>query len=716
MTASGSGAFARLHPNVQYLVASTLGWSSLRPVQELTIPPILDGATTVVVAPTAGGKTEAAMLPLLSRIVAEHFLPTSVAYVAPLRALLNDLGDRLTPLAQALGLRIEVWHGDVSQSARKKIVADPPDLLLTTPESLEVLLSLGGPVRRSLLLGLRAIVVDEIHAFYGVERGVHLLALIERLAASAEHDVQRIGLSATLGNPEQLAAWFRGTSGREIRLVDAPAAHRRRERFEVRSYAGLADIARDLAATATRKTVVFARTRSDVEELAHLLYEHGVAAWPHHSALGRETRETAEREFRAASRGYLVATSTLELGIDIGDLDDVVQIDAPTTVASLLQRLGRTGRRSGADARMTFMAAKAEQTLLAVALLTLRAAGWVEPLVPIGRPFAVLVQQIFAIVLQYEGVTRSRLIECLAVNAAFAEISAVEIGLCIDELVQRDLLAEADEVLMIGHAGERRFGRRAFSGLASVFSSPDSVSVVADGRDVGMLDRWFVEEMRARERHAFLLNGRAWHVVGWPDDGPVLTVTPARSAKSPLYLGSGLVLSYPVMQAVRRVLAARSIETLRLPADCDIDAAARALINRAWEAAEPQALELPGTSVITDAGGSTWYTYAGIRANRALADAFRQADEQTVVATNTSVRFSGRFDVARFQLARLALTDKDKLSGLLAALKQPGKSDSGKFLTLLPPEIQAACVRAERFDAEGASAILGEPVRHVGHC
>jgi ATP-dependent Lhr-like helicase len=187
-------AYGRLHPSLRYVIATHLGWSDLRPVQRDAIGPILDGDTTVVLAPTAGGKTEAAILPLFSRILDEHWAPTSVLYIAPLRALLNDLGNRIGDLAGQLGLHTAVWHGDIGQRERRRIVAAAPDLLLTTPESLEVLLSFAGDDRRALLATIRVVVVDEAHAFYGIDRGTHLLALIERLAAWAAHDVQRIAL------------------------------------------------------------------------------------------------------------------------------------------------------------------------------------------------------------------------------------------------------------------------------------------------------------------------------------------------------------------------------------------------------------------------------------------------------------------------------------------------------------------------------------------
>ena len=204
--------FEQLHPALQHHVVNSLGWRELRPFQDAVIPRILAGENLVILAPTAGGKTEAAFLPILSRMLSEDWQGLSVLYLCPIKALLNNLESRLTRYCSLVGRRAALWHGDVGAGARKRIQREPPDCVLTTPESLEVMLVSRNVDSRNLLGNVRAVIVDEIHAFAGDDRGWHLLSVLERVTHLVASDIQRIGLSATVGNPEALAGWLAGRS------------------------------------------------------------------------------------------------------------------------------------------------------------------------------------------------------------------------------------------------------------------------------------------------------------------------------------------------------------------------------------------------------------------------------------------------------------------------------------------------------------------------
>ena len=403
-----SDAFGRLHPAVQHHVVNSLGWRSLRPLQQQAIDPVLDGRHALLGAPTAGGKTEAAVLPLLSRMVEQSWPGLSVLYVCPLRALLNNLHPRLVGYCELLGRRAGLWHGDVGASERKAILREPPDLLLTTPESIEAMLMSPSVDVARLLGGVQAVVVDEIHAFAGDDRGWHLLAVLARLDKLTGREIQRVGLTATVGNPEWLLDWLVCGGEGERQAVMANGGGRHDLDLQVDWVASIANAAKVISALHRgEKRLVFADSRSRVEELAAALRAEGTTVFVSHSSLSRDDRRQAERAFSESRDCVIVATSTLELGIDVGDLDRVIQIGAPRTVASLLQRVGRTGRRAGTKRNCLFLATTDMELLQALALVQLARAGWVEPLRAPEQPLNLLAQQLLARVLAEGRVGRS---------------------------------------------------------------------------------------------------------------------------------------------------------------------------------------------------------------------------------------------------------------------------------------------------------------------
>ncbi len=286
--------FDRLSPALQYQIVNGLGFESLRPVQELSIPPILDGANCVVLAPTAGGKTESAFFPLLSQMDTEGWEPVSVLYISPIRALLNNQEERLRGYARMLGRRVAVWHGDVSQRDKKAFLKEPADILLTTPESLEVMLMSAKVPSRRLFAGLRAVVIDEIHAFAGDDRGSHLMAVLERLCRFCGRDVQRIGLSATVGNPEEILTWLQGSSTRPGVMVSPPRPPTSPE--IVIDYVGTLENAARVIAQMHRgkKRLVFLDSRAGVESLGQHLRGLGVDTHVLHSSLAPDERRRSE--------------------------------------------------------------------------------------------------------------------------------------------------------------------------------------------------------------------------------------------------------------------------------------------------------------------------------------------------------------------------------------------------------------------------------------
>ena len=491
-----TSAFARFPPRLQEAIVSRLGWSSLRPVQELSSHALLDGKNAIILAPTAGGKTEAAIFPILSDLIEREPKTVGAIYVAPIKALLNNQSERLKTYTEMVGLRRFVWHGDIKASKKKAFVREPAHILMTTPESLEVMLLSSRVPHARLFSDLRAVIVDEIHALAGSDRGTHLISVFERLFRCTSNDVQRIGLSATVGNPEDILQWLQGTSNREGCVIDPPHVPSKKE---IRVY--YQENARAIAQQASeiaqgQKSLFFCQSRSLAEKIAEQMQDQGVDVFVHHSSVSAEERTTAEERFHRGSNTSIVCTSTLELGIDVGDLDLVLQANAPTTVSSFLQRLGRTGRRKGQKANTTFFCEDAETVLQAIALIELAKKGWVESVPTNNRVWSVLVHQILALTLQFGAISAEQCWQQLSIVSDFSGINRSEFDRLIAYMVRENFLFLSQGLFSIGDKTEKTFGRRNFMEIYAVFSSPQLYKVSTEaGYVIGSLEQNFVDKL-----------------------------------------------------------------------------------------------------------------------------------------------------------------------------------------------------------------------------
>ncbi len=549
------------HPLLRHHLVNTLGWPELRPLQELAAAPILAGEHALVIAPTAGGKTEAAVLPAISRLLTENWDGTSILYLCPLKALLNNLHGRLETYFGMVGYEVGLWHGDVSPSDRKKIEANKPACLLTTPESLEVMLISSRRELRELLVNVRLVVIDEIHAFAGDDRGLHLLAVVERIQRLAGREFQRIGLSATVGNPDTLIEWLAGhcEGGRRVVMVEAASVEADVCVDYVASLENAAHLISQLHVG--EKRLVFCDSRRRVEELAVMLRERGINTFVSHSSLSAGQRREAEAAFSSDSNCVIVATSTLELGIDVGDLDRVIQIDAPGTVASFLQRIGRTGRRPGSSRNCLFLATSDNALLHATALISLWERGYVEPIVAPRDPYHLFVQQLLALTLQTGGIRVDGWRDWLGRFPAFLNLPAEEVAALIQHLIDSEILFSDGVLLSIGEEGEKRFGQKHFLELVSVFTSPPLFDVVHGSNSIGMVDWLTVAVEEGKERRPLILSGRAWDIQNIDFSGRKVFVTPSTAKGRARWYGQGQGLSLEMARGVREVLLASDSST-----------------------------------------------------------------------------------------------------------------------------------------------------------
>ena len=701
--------FARFPERLRQAIAQRLGWASLRPVQELAAKEILDGCNAVILAPTAGGKTEAALFPVLAGLVEEEPEAVGAIYVAPLRALLNNQEERIGLYTEMVGLDRFVWHGDRSPSAKRRFVKHPVAVLMTTPESLEaMLLSRTVPVPR-LFSSLRAVIVDEVHSFAGVDRGAHLMSVLERIGRFSDataHDVQRIGLSATVGNPEALLRWLCATSRRESRVVQAPRSPSRRELLvTLREAPG--DLAREAGRRSRgKKSLLFCQSRALVETVAGRMRETGTEVFVHHSSVALPERQAAEERFQGAGAACIVATSTLELGIDVGDLDLVMQVDAPGTVSSFLQRMGRTGRRAGQASNTTFLCQDPEAVLLATALVELARDGWVEPVPPQERCWPVLVHQLLALALQHGGISPGSAWEQLRPVPDFAGITGPEFDELVAHLVREQYLTPAGPLLLFGQRAERELGRRNFLELYAVFSTPALYRVeTRAGQELGTLEQAFVDRLE-EGKSCFLLAGRAWIAGHVNHRERRLEVEAAPRGRTPTWGGFlPQFLSFPVCQKIRRVLMESGQVAYLTPE-------AQQALDLLRESQEPH-LASPLLPVVDESGAARVFTYAGGQVNQTLKVLLEHGGVARAVADNFQVRAEGAG--ASGLLARtLGLVSRDGffadaalVDGLLARLPPFRLS---KFQPLLPPRFAREVIGRYLLDFEGTAAF----VRTVG--
>ncbi|CAN5523858.1 hypothetical protein BH09MYX1_BH09MYX1_42960 [soil metagenome] len=467
--------FSRFPPRLQHAIANQLGFASLRPVQELAGEAILDGKNAVVLAPTAGGKTEAAMFPILGAMMEAPPSGVGALYIAPIKALLNNQEVRLGEYTEMVGLHRFVWQGDAAQAQKTALVKEPAELLMTTPESLEVMLMSPRVPVATVFADLRYVVIDEIHAFAGTDRGAHLMSVLERLAALSKHDVQRIGLSATVGNPEQIGRWLAGSSKRENVVVDPPKPKAKRH---IKIY--LREDASEFAREAVRegngkKSLFFCQSRSLTETVAEQMRDEELEVFVHHGSVSKEERLAAEQRFATGESACIIATSTLELGIDVGGLDLTFQANAPSTVSSFLQRMGRTGRREGTEANMTFLCENAEAVVQSTALVLLAARGWVESVKDETRAWPVLVHQLLAMTQQHGGISAERCWHMLERVPDFRGIRKEEYLELVEHMKREKYLFEAGGLLSLGEASERAFGKRTSSSCTPCSRAPCSI-------------------------------------------------------------------------------------------------------------------------------------------------------------------------------------------------------------------------------------------------
>jgi ATP-dependent Lhr-like helicase len=576
-----SAAFELLDPRLQRWVYDE-GWQSLRAVQEKAIPLLIDASHDVILsATTASGKTEAAFLPILSNLVMnpERALGAQVLCVSPLKALIDDQFFRLEDLCAPADVAVHRWHGDVTATAKTRFTTHPSGVLVITPESLEALFVLRGDALASMFAGLRYVVVDELHAFVGTQRGAQLQSLLHRLDLVLGRSPVRVGLSATIGNVGVATAFLRPSAPETVKIVDC-SDEPFDVRLQVRGYVNHRPAATGGAEAPTGDAIfavtddlyrtlrgsnnlVFANARARVEQIADILTQRSAREhlpnefWPHHGNLSREVRDDAESRLRDAhAPATVICTSTLELGIDIGAVSSVAQVGAPPSVAVLRQRTGRSGRR-GEPAVLRLYSTVDELTsssdivdelrwplVQSIAMVNLMLNRWLDSPTHPSLNLSTLVQQTMSVLVQHGGARADQLHRILCGPGPFGDVGVADYARLLRAMAGQDLITqEPTGLLLVAGKGERMASHFSFY---AVFESPKEWRVTTGGRTLGTLS-----PLHPPTVGDFLIfAGRRWSIDAVDADAEVIDVTPAPAGKLPTFDAGPIPMSNAARDAM----------------------------------------------------------------------------------------------------------------------------------------------------------------------
>lgn len=562
--------FAILSQPLKGLLEET-GILAPTPPQIEAIPLISQGDNVLIIAPTGSGKTEAALLPLIDKMIQRtERQGISLLYVTPLRALNRDLLKRLQIWSSKLGFSVEIRHGDTPAKDRRRMAVKPPDLLITTPETLQAMLP--GSRMRDHLRHVRSVVVDEIHELAGDRRGVQLTVGLERLKKVTVADFQRVGLSATVGNPEQIAQFLGGES--PVKIVQVPLSRSTKYKVEFpvpgdedretarRLYTTPEAAARltlvDDLVEAHDSTLIFVNSRVNAELLGSKFNMMDRKIMVHHGSLPREERVRGEEAFKAGEIKALVCTSTLELGIDIGSVDLVVQYMSPRQVSSLVQRVGRSGHTLTRTSQGVIVSVSTEDLLESVGVIELAKEGQLEPTLIHAGALDVLTHQIAGILMDSEGSVDSSEAKSIIKRAyPYRDLADEQ----FDKVV--DFMRKMGRLKLEGGTIYRTSRTRPyyFENLSMI---PDErrylVVDLTNQQNVGILGEEFMVE-QARIGLNFIIKGRVWQIKQITDDGKVY-VLPVDDPTAAVPGWDGQILPVPRALATRVGSYRKSLEKL----------------------------------------------------------------------------------------------------------------------------------------------------------
>jgi ATP-dependent Lhr-like helicase len=526
------------------------GFTTLTLPQEMGIPPIIESKNVLIIARTGSGKTEAAVFPIFDKLVSlKKVKGIKALYIAPLRALNRDLLERMEWWAERLKLKIEVRHGDTSQQKRRKQALSPPDVLITTPETLQAILP--GKIMKQHLREVRYVVVDEIHELVEDKRGTQLSLGLERLREITQNEFQRIGLSATVGDPEEVAHYL----GRRVHIINATEQKDLivQVEYPLEEDINLANQLHTTLETASRikriqqllsehkSVLVFVNTREMAEILSSRFNIIQEDIDVHHSSLSKFMRIETEKKFKTQELKSIICTSSMELGIDVGSVDLVIQYMSPRQVSRLIQRAGRSGHRSGEVSQAVIMAVN-EDDILEAAVIARKAVNHeLEKILSRDLALDVLAHQAVGLVIDHYKMDIDEALSIMKRAYPYRELTREKFVEVLQFLRELHLIWMENEV----YGKKRNSYKYYFENLSTIPDTKQYRTIeVGSHKFIGVLDEEFIAT-KAEIGSSFIMKGRAWNIADIQDDRVLVTETESLGA-IPAWDGELIPVPYDV--------------------------------------------------------------------------------------------------------------------------------------------------------------------------
>jgi ATP-dependent Lhr-like helicase len=682
------------------------GWEQLRPIQTAAIAKILASDDNFILASrTASGKTEAAFLPILSKV---NFNDSGVQvlYISPLIALINDQFYRIEELCKNLEVNVTKWHGEANKTLKERLIKQPNGIVLITPESLEAMFVNKPYNVKQLFSNLKYVVIDEIHSFIGTDRGIQLKSILSRLQKVNSKSFSIVGLSATIGDYDE-AKRFTGDELKTKVLLDRTAKEINAlfRYFKNNNEELPLELLKDLyIETKDNKVLIFPNSRGRAEEVAVKLRKISdrVKGHPnyfsHHSSVDREVREYVEYFAKNNNRQNfcISCTSTLELGIDIGTVDEVVQIDTTHSIASLIQRVGRSGRKEGESSNLYLYATNEWSLLQSIACWLLYKEGFIEPPQKNEKPYDILVHQALSITKGHSGIRLTELINQLQENAAFNQIELSEIDEILKHLIEIDFLEKLQHEVIIGVEGEKVVNSR---GFYSVFKTEENFKVVNAGNTIGEIP--FSPQIVEDEN--ILLSAKIWKIKFVDHKAKKIEVIPTKDGKKPMFFGGGANIHQRIREKMFEVLYSKTDYDFLDQPSCD----ETEILRKYFSVFNITNLQ-SDRPLLTAEKKLQLYTFTGTRINRTI-----QLLLNIAGIKNTLDDSSSSFDIevpkqeliSKWSYLSFPLTNIDThISTLLQT--NPALLDFSKWGSYLPDNYKIKLLKDRYFDIEQTEQLL----------